>query len=69
MPSRWRLPGVASVAAGGLLAADAGRLATVGRRPQGIADGRGPGRAARIEADRGRCRPTRDRSGSRSGAT
>ena len=50
MPPRWRLPGVASVTGWGLARVEC-RLATVGRRPQGIADG-ADGHAERIEADR-----------------
>ena len=56
MPLRWRLRGVASVA-GGLLAAVASRLVTVGRRPQGIAAG-ADGHEERIKADRAGCQPT-----------
>ena len=43
MPPRWRLSGVASVTGWGLARVEC-RLATVGRRPQGIADGADEGR-------------------------
>ena len=52
MPPLVAAAGVASVTGRGLTGL-AGRLATVGRRPQGIADG-ADGHAERIEADRGR---------------
>ena len=53
MPPRWRLPGCRGrrTAPGRGLAGLAGRLVTVGRPPQGIADG-ADGHAERIEADR-----------------